>query len=119
MYVLKSKRRRCCIFENLHKTVFTKYTLISSVLADFNFQPCQPFQALIYKEFFSEGDMEKARGKRPPSSFDRERVEIPTHQISFVEKVAMPVYKYVTERQVKGQRYISKGGKMFWPSLSV
>ena len=39
--------------------------------------------------------MEKARGKRPPSSFDRERVEIPTHQISFIEKVAMPVYKYV------------------------
>ena len=51
------------------------------------------FQALIYKEFFSEGDMEKAQGKRPPSSFDRERVEIPTHQISFIDKVAMPVYK--------------------------
>ena len=49
-------------------------------------------QALIYKEFFSQGDMEKAKGLEPSDMMDRERAQIPALQISFLDHVALPVY---------------------------
>ncbi|KAK1786171.1 hypothetical protein P4O66_017881, partial [Electrophorus voltai] len=47
---------------------------------------------LIYKEFFSQGDLEKAMGNRPSEMMDREKAYIPELQISFMEHIAMPIY---------------------------
>jgi len=51
------------------------------------------FQALIYKEFFSQGDMEKAKGIQPSDMMDREKAHIPAVQIGFLDHVALPVYR--------------------------
>ncbi|KAM6447719.1 cGMP-dependent 3',5'-cyclic phosphodiesterase isoform 2-T2 [Liasis olivaceus] len=52
---------------------------------------------LIYKEFFSQGDLEKAMGNRPMEMMDREKAYIPELQISFMEHIAMPIYKLLQE----------------------
>ncbi|RUS89470.1 hypothetical protein EGW08_002767 [Elysia chlorotica] len=49
--------------------------------------------ALVYQEFFSQGDLEKALGKNPLEMMDRERACIPELQISFLDNIAAPVYK--------------------------
>ncbi|XP_029457918.1 cGMP-dependent 3',5'-cyclic phosphodiesterase isoform X2 [Rhinatrema bivittatum] len=52
---------------------------------------------LIYKEFFSQGDLEKAMGNRPSEMMDREKAYIPELQISFMEHIAMPIYKLLQD----------------------
>uniref|UniRef100_A0A8C9UV59 Phosphodiesterase n=1 Tax=Spermophilus dauricus TaxID=99837 RepID=A0A8C9UV59_SPEDA len=52
---------------------------------------------LIYKEFFSQGDLEKAMGNRPMEMMDREKAYIPELQISFMEHIAMPIYKLLQD----------------------
>ncbi|XP_065932705.1 cGMP-dependent 3',5'-cyclic phosphodiesterase isoform X4 [Magallana gigas] len=49
--------------------------------------------ALIYREFFSQGDMEKSLGQKPAEMMDRERARIPDLQIGFLDHIALPVYK--------------------------
>ncbi|KQK74212.1 hypothetical protein AAES_158279 [Amazona aestiva] len=56
-----------------------------------------PLQELIYKEFFSQGDLEKAMGNRPLEMMDREKAYIPELQISFMEHIAMPIYKLLQD----------------------
>lgn len=51
-------------------------------------------QALIYREFFSQGDMEKSLGQKPAEMMDRERARIPDLQIGFLDHIALPVYKW-------------------------
>ncbi|XP_015914248.2 cGMP-dependent 3',5'-cyclic phosphodiesterase isoform X2 [Parasteatoda tepidariorum] len=51
---------------------------------------------LIYREFFSQGDLEKAMGVKPNEMMDRERAQIPMLQISFLEQVVLPVYKLLS-----------------------
>lgn len=53
------------------------------------------WQALIYREFFSQGDMEKSLGQKPAEMMDRERARIPDLQIGFLDHIALPVYKSV------------------------
>ena len=52
-------------------------------------------QALIYREFFSQGDLEKALGQKPSEMMDRERARIPDLQIGFLDHIALPVYRSV------------------------
>uniref|UniRef100_A0A671S4J4 Phosphodiesterase n=1 Tax=Sinocyclocheilus anshuiensis TaxID=1608454 RepID=A0A671S4J4_9TELE len=52
---------------------------------------------IYYKEFFSQGDLEKAMGNRPSEMMDREKAYIPELQISFMEHIAMPIYKLLQE----------------------
>ncbi|XP_041440590.1 cGMP-dependent 3',5'-cyclic phosphodiesterase isoform X2 [Xenopus laevis] len=52
---------------------------------------------LIYKEFFSQGDLEKAMGNRPVEMMDREKAYIPELQISFMEHIAMPIYNLLKD----------------------
>uniref|UniRef100_F6VJS8 Phosphodiesterase n=1 Tax=Xenopus tropicalis TaxID=8364 RepID=F6VJS8_XENTR len=54
-------------------------------------------QELIYKEFFSQGDLEKAMGNRPSEMMDREKAYIPELQISFMEHIAMPIYNLLKD----------------------
>ena len=59
------------------------------------------FQELIYQEFFSQGDLEKAQGQKPMAMMDRDNACIPELQIDFLDKIALPVFRcetiYVTE----------------------
>ena len=50
-------------------------------------------QALIYNEFFSQGDLEKSLGRTPPEMMDREKARIPDLQIGFLDHIALPVYR--------------------------
>ncbi len=50
-------------------------------------------QELIYSEFFSQGDLEKAMGNMPVEMMDRDRAYIPSLQIEFIDHIAMPVYR--------------------------
>jgi len=52
---------------------------------------------LIYKEFFSQGDMEKSMGNEPAVINDRERACVPEMQIGFMEFVALPAYKLLAD----------------------
>ncbi|KFM69732.1 cGMP-dependent 3',5'-cyclic phosphodiesterase, partial [Stegodyphus mimosarum] len=45
---------------------------------------------LIYNEFFSQGDLEKAMGVRPSEMMDREKACIPELQIGFIENIVLP-----------------------------
>uniref|UniRef100_A0AAY4AZG3 Phosphodiesterase n=1 Tax=Denticeps clupeoides TaxID=299321 RepID=A0AAY4AZG3_9TELE len=47
---------------------------------------------LIYREFFSQGDSEKAMGNRPSDMMDRDRAYIPDLQISFMEHIVVPIF---------------------------
>jgi cGMP-dependent 3',5'-cyclic phosphodiesterase len=50
---------------------------------------------LIYQEFFSQGDLEKAMGNRPIEMMDREKACIPTLQLQFLDDIVMPAYECV------------------------
>ena len=52
---------------------------------------------LIYSEFFSQGDLEKALGVTPSEMMDRDRAFVPEQQLSFIDNIAEPVYKYVCD----------------------
>ncbi|CAL1263009.1 unnamed protein product [Larinioides sclopetarius] len=51
---------------------------------------------LIYREFFSQGDLEKAMGVMPSEMMDREKARIPRLQINFLEQVVLPVYELLS-----------------------
>ncbi|KAI4815711.1 hypothetical protein KUCAC02_005846 [Chaenocephalus aceratus] len=74
----------------------------AQAIAILNTHGCNIFEKfnrkeLIYKEFFSQGDLEKAMGNRPSEMMDREKAYIPELQISFMEHIAMPIYKLLSE----------------------
>ncbi|XP_059502836.1 cGMP-dependent 3',5'-cyclic phosphodiesterase isoform X2 [Stegostoma tigrinum] len=58
---------------------------------------------LIYKEFFSQGDLEKAMGNNPLEMMDREKAYVPELQISFMEHIAMPTYKLLNDIMPKAE----------------
>jgi hypothetical protein len=47
---------------------------------------------LIYKEFFTQGDMEKTMGSSPIEAMDRDKAYIPTLQIQFLDNIVIPLY---------------------------
>jgi cGMP-dependent 3',5'-cyclic phosphodiesterase len=48
---------------------------------------------LIYEEFFTQGDLEKAMGNRPIEMMDRDKACIPTLQLQFLDDIVMPAYE--------------------------
>ncbi|CAD5124731.1 DgyrCDS13001 [Dimorphilus gyrociliatus] len=48
---------------------------------------------LIYNEFFSQGDMEKAQGITPSVQMDRQRANISEDQVNFLDRIALPVFR--------------------------
>ena len=48
---------------------------------------------LVYTEFFTQGDLEKAMGNKPVESMDREKAFVPSLQIQFTDHIVLPVYK--------------------------
>ena len=59
---------------------------------------------LIYQEFHTQGEKEKQRGHTPIPMMDKEKSNIPTEQIGFINHLAMPAFallsKFVPETQV-------------------
>ena len=53
---------------------------------------------MLYKEFFSQGDLEKAIGRNPMEMMDRERASIPDLQIGFIDQIVLPAFRYVVDR---------------------
>ncbi|KRX50328.1 cGMP-dependent 3',5'-cyclic phosphodiesterase, partial [Trichinella murrelli] len=52
--------------------------------------------AKVYKEFFSQGDLEKAMGNRPVEMMDRDRADVLKLQIDFLDGIALPLYKHLS-----------------------
>ena len=50
------------------------------------------FQELLFKEFFTQGDLEVAMGRRPIEMMDREKAKVPDLQIGFLDNIALPVF---------------------------
>lgn len=48
---------------------------------------------MLYKEFFSQGDLEKALGRNPMEMMDRERASIPDLQIGFIDHIVLPAFR--------------------------
>ncbi|KAK6017424.1 3'5'-cyclic nucleotide phosphodiesterase, partial [Ostertagia ostertagi] len=46
----------------------------------------------IYREFFSQGDLEKQMGASPMEMMDRDRAAVPKIQLDFMDTVALPVF---------------------------
>ncbi|CDW57862.1 cGMP dependent 3',5' cyclic phosphodiesterase [Trichuris trichiura] len=47
--------------------------------------------AQVYKEFFSQGDLEKAMGNRPVEAMDRDKANILNLQLDFLDTIALPI----------------------------
>ncbi|XP_022644193.1 cGMP-dependent 3',5'-cyclic phosphodiesterase-like isoform X3 [Varroa destructor] len=52
---------------------------------------------LIYKEFFSQGDLEKSMGIAPDKMMDREKAFIPELQIQFIDGVVRPTFHLLAQ----------------------
>ncbi|CAH3179066.1 unnamed protein product [Porites lobata] len=49
---------------------------------------------VIYQEFYAEGDLEKAQGKKPIAMKDRNTAhELPAHQVGFLVGICLPCYE--------------------------
>ncbi|XP_074649762.1 cGMP-dependent 3',5'-cyclic phosphodiesterase-like isoform X2 [Tubulanus polymorphus] len=51
----------------------------------------------VYKEFFTQGDLEKAMGKKPLDMMDRDRACIPDLQIGFLDHIVIPVITILSD----------------------
>ncbi|XP_067948113.1 cGMP-dependent 3',5'-cyclic phosphodiesterase-like [Watersipora subatra] len=77
-----------------HKTLLLCLFMTSADLAD----QTKPWSAakgvskMLYKEFFSQGDLEKALGRSPMEMMDRERASIPDLQIGFIDYIVSPAF---------------------------
>lgn len=49
----------------------------------------------VYEEFFAQGDLEKAMGFLPMDMMNRDKAVVTELQVSFIEKIAVPVYRCV------------------------
>ncbi|XP_075225632.1 cGMP-dependent 3',5'-cyclic phosphodiesterase-like [Lycorma delicatula] len=54
---------------------------------------CHLVTELVYREFFSQGDLEKAMGSSPSEMMDRRRAKIPDLQIQFITTVVLPTFR--------------------------
>ena len=48
---------------------------------------------LIYAEFFTQGDLERALGHTPTEMMDRNKAFVPDQQLGFLDYIAGPAYK--------------------------
>ncbi|BFZ24366.1 hypothetical protein BsWGS_27405 [Bradybaena similaris] len=82
-----------------HKNILLCLLMTACDLSDQtkNWHNTKHIAALIYQEFFSQGDLEKALGKNPMEMMDRERACVPELQISFLDNIAFPVYRILAK----------------------
>uniref|UniRef100_A0A6A7FW97 Phosphodiesterase n=1 Tax=Hirondellea gigas TaxID=1518452 RepID=A0A6A7FW97_9CRUS len=82
-----------------HRHLFICLIMTSADLSDQtkDWDSSRQVAKLIYKEFFTQGDLEKAMGNNPLVMMDREKAFIPELQLSFLDNIALPVYKLVAD----------------------
>ncbi|XP_071034004.1 cGMP-dependent 3',5'-cyclic phosphodiesterase-like isoform X4 [Parasteatoda tepidariorum] len=74
---------------------------------------------LIYSEFFSQGDLEKAMGVHPSEMMDREKACIPELQIGFIENIVLPAYKILVSLFPKVEATLNavQTNRLFWERM--
>ncbi|XP_041463445.1 cGMP-dependent 3',5'-cyclic phosphodiesterase-like isoform X3 [Lytechinus variegatus] len=74
---------------------------------------------LIYHEFFSQGDLEKAMGLETPEMFDREKACIPELQIGFLDHIALPLYRVLGQVLPKTKTVVDavESNRVMWTKL--
>lgn len=82
-----------------HKQLLLCLLMTASDLSDQtkSFANSKTIAELIYREFFSQGDMEKGIGRDPLEMMDRDKAVIPDLQVGFLDSVALPVYRIVAK----------------------
>jgi len=82
-----------------HRSLLSSLIMTASDLSDQtkDWKNSKQIAQLVYTEFFTQGDLEKAMGNRPAESMDRERAFIPTLQIQFLDYIAIPVFRVLAE----------------------
>ncbi|XP_064481754.1 cGMP-dependent 3',5'-cyclic phosphodiesterase-like isoform X2 [Ornithodoros turicata] len=75
---------------------------------------------LIYSEFFSQGDLEKAMGVKPSEMMDREKACIPELQINFIQTIVKPVFDLLAEMfpEAKEPADAVDHNKVYWERVS-
>jgi cGMP-dependent 3',5'-cyclic phosphodiesterase len=81
-----------------HHYLFMCLLMTASDLSDQSkdFRNSKGIAENIYKEFFSQGDLEKQMGNRPIEMMDRERACVPKIQLEFMDTVALPVFDFLS-----------------------
>uniref|UniRef100_A0AC35TY63 Phosphodiesterase n=1 Tax=Rhabditophanes sp. KR3021 TaxID=114890 RepID=A0AC35TY63_9BILA len=82
-----------------HHYLFMCLLMTASDLSDQSkdFKTTKSIAENIYKEFFSQGDLEKQMGNAPMTMMDREKACVPKIQLEFMDTVALPVFKYLSD----------------------
>lgn len=75
---------------------------------------------LIYNEFFSQGDLEKAMGVKPSEMMDREKAYIPELQIHFIQTIVKPIFDLLGEMFPAARETAEAvdNNKMYWERVS-
>ncbi|XP_029823434.1 cGMP-dependent 3',5'-cyclic phosphodiesterase isoform X2 [Ixodes scapularis] len=75
---------------------------------------------LIYNEFFSQGDLEKAMGVKPSEMMDREKACIPELQINFIQTIVKPIFDLLAEMfpAAKETADAVDHNKLYWERVS-
>ncbi|KAJ8028821.1 cGMP-dependent 3',5'-cyclic phosphodiesterase [Holothuria leucospilota] len=84
-----------------------------------NWPTTKKIAELIYREFFTQGDLEKAMGLETPEMFDREKAFIPELQINFLEHIAQPVFQILCDVFPKANPLVEaiEANKGMWTRL--
>ncbi|CAJ0606346.1 unnamed protein product [Cylicocyclus nassatus] len=87
-----------------HQYLFMCLLMTSSDLSDQSkdFSNSKAIAENIYKEFFSQGDLEKQMGNSPMEMMDRDRAAVPKIQLDFMDTVAVPIFEMVAELVPEG-----------------
>ncbi|ELU14020.1 hypothetical protein CAPTEDRAFT_109907, partial [Capitella teleta] len=82
-----------------HRSLLLFLLMTSCDLSDQtkNWTNSKKIAELIYQEFFSQGDLEKATGRDVQEMMDRDRACIPLLQIDFLNKIALPVFRLLAK----------------------
>ena len=66
---------------------------------------------VIFKEFYAQGDEEKARGKTPLPMMDRNTAgQLPNHQSGFLQGIVIPAYA-IMNKLIHGSNPLLKGAQ--------
>ncbi|KAK6030623.1 3'5'-cyclic nucleotide phosphodiesterase [Ostertagia ostertagi] len=86
-----------------HHYLFMCLLMTSSDLSDQSkdFRNSKAIAENIYREFFSQGDLEKQMGASPMEMMDRDRAAVPKIQLDFMDTVALPVFEMAISLEVK------------------
>ncbi|KAJ1348781.1 hypothetical protein KIN20_004173 [Parelaphostrongylus tenuis] len=88
-----------------HHYLFMCLLMTSSDLSDQSkdFRNSKAIAENIYREFFSQGDLEKQMGASPMEMMDRDRAAVPKIQLDFMDTVAIPVFEMMAKIMPEGQ----------------